>query len=493
MPINFGILQPTQPAQTQVIVTPQQSGGGDGLGGMLGGLQSLFGGIKGSFGANPVSTANQAVQMTMDKTPAAAISQSILPSSMSQAKPNPMTQSTGIQTPQNKMGLQQGASNALSIPGVQQMAAQQFPSNPVMQQLATAQATQESGLLGKPSKLATQQNNLFGMTGKGTAGSQTITGNLDSSPQQFAAYKSPQESMQAYGNLMKNDPRYQKVMSAPDFETAAKEVQKAGYATDKNYANNLISVGKQLSIGNNVNSPAAQVGAIHNAVQASNQPGASPLDVAKSYMGMSAKQNAGTLEGFFQKSGMGKIDPRSTPWCAAFANSVLASSGVNGTGSLAARSFLKWGNPTSSPSQGDIVVTSDLTGRNDPAHGHVGFYAGMSEDGTKVKILGGNESGQVMVKEYPASKVIGYRTPPTAGELQAGAQGGQSQIPAQNIPSVGIQAPQYQQAGILSGGQGQKQNQDNQKPGQQQQSQPGQGSQYNSGQNQFNLLNASFK
>ena len=75
-----------------------------------------------------------------------------------------------------------------------------------------------------------------------------------------------------------------------------------------------------------------------------------------------------------------RIDPRETPWCAAFVNAVLGASGGEGTGKLNARSFLGFGQFTDTPQKGDIAVfwRDDPDGRK----GHVGFYAGeVTRDG----------------------------------------------------------------------------------------------------------------
>ncbi len=146
--------------------------------------------------------------------------------------------------------------------------------------------------------------------------------------------------------------------------------------------------------------------------------GQSPFQVAQSFLGTGEKQQTQVIENFLTKSGAGKVSIQNTPWCAGFANAVLKSTGHGSTGSLAARSFLNYGAPTSKPSQGDVVVFSDLTRANSPAHGHVGFYAGPGDKDGYIKVLGGNQGGSVSIKEYPASKVLGYRVPPTAEELQ---------------------------------------------------------------------------
>ena len=330
------------------------------------------------------------------------------------------------------------------------------------------------------------------MTGNGTAGSTTQTGNLDTSPQQFAKYNNPEESMAAYAKTMQN-PRYQDVVNAPDFKTAAENVQKAGYATDPKYADNLIKtndqIQRQMSIGNNVNSPQAQVASIHAATQASADPRATVMKTAQAYLGDSNTQHADVLSSFLQKSGGAAVNPKTTPWCASFANSVLMSSGAGGTGSATARSFLGYGTPTKTPTQGDVVVMSDLTGANNPMHGHVGFYAGEGDSPGTIKVLGGNQSGQVSVKQYSADKVLGYRTPPTVSELTNGQVNPSNTGPELN-PAIQAQSaniPQAQTAGLLSGGQqGQKKQQGQ---GQAPQGRPGQGTEYKSG-NQFNLLNA---
>jgi len=146
--------------------------------------------------------------------------------------------------------------------------------------------------------------------------------------------------------------------------------------------------------------------------------GKAPYEVAQSFLGDGRQSHAEVIGDFLQKSGVGKVNIQNTPWCAGFANAVLSSTGHGSTGSLAARSFLGYGKPTSNPSQGDVVVFSDLTGNNSPAHGHVGFYAGEGDKDGYIKVLGGNQSGNVSIKEYPASKVLGYRVPPSAQELQ---------------------------------------------------------------------------
>jgi len=133
-------------------------------------------------------------------------------------------------------------------------------------------------------------------------------------------------------------------------------------------------------------------------------PGATPVvQAAQRYVGMTEHKDRSRLKTFLG------IDPRRTPWCAAFVNSVLERTGFTGTDSLMARSFLNYGVRTHSPAVGDIAVFR--RGRS-PRSGHVGFYVG--EDDTYVHVLGGNQRGGVSIAQYPKNLLLGYRKITTA-------------------------------------------------------------------------------
>ena len=138
------------------------------------------------------------------------------------------------------------------------------------------------------------------------------------------------------------------------------------------------------------------------------------MEVAKDYLGMTERSNSKIISAFIKQSAGTDIDPRVTPWCAAFLNAVIGASGGKGTGQLTARSFLNYGTKTDTPSPGDIVVFS--RGGN-AAAGHVGLYAGEVTKGGEryIKVLGGNQSNSVSIAEYPASTLLGVRKPPKAG------------------------------------------------------------------------------
>jgi flagellar protein FlgJ len=63
----------------------------------------------------------------------------------------------------------------------------------------------------------------------------------------FRAYDSYEHAMTDYANLLKNNPRYAGVLSASrSVEGFAHGMQKAGYASDPNYAKKLISIMQQI-------------------------------------------------------------------------------------------------------------------------------------------------------------------------------------------------------------------------------------------------------
>lgn len=106
----------------------------------------------------------------------------------------------------------------------------------------------------------------------------------------------------------------------------------------------------------------------------------------------------------------------STAWCSAAVGWALSAAGFPNTKSLAARSYLKYGRKLDKPEPGCIVVFW----RDSPAswQGHVGFY--VRDDGTHVRVLGGNQNNAVTEASYSKSQVLGYRMPvkPTVRELR---------------------------------------------------------------------------
>jgi flagellar protein FlgJ len=104
----------------------------------------------------------------------------------------------------------------------------------------------------------TNSHNLFGIKAsadwKGKVVEATTTeyvnGKAQSKVERFRAYDSYADSFKDYGKLLASNPRYEKVLaSAGDASSFAQGLQKAGYATDPNYATKLTSIIKRSLAG----------------------------------------------------------------------------------------------------------------------------------------------------------------------------------------------------------------------------------------------------
>jgi flagellum-specific peptidoglycan hydrolase FlgJ len=109
-----------------------------------------------------------------------------------------------------------------------------------------AQAALESGYGASTIRNA---RNLFGMKGSGPAGSVTartrevVRGQSVYVNARFRAYNTWLESVIDHARLLSTNPRYARAMAVRNDPRAfAREVQRAGYATDPNYANSLIRI-----------------------------------------------------------------------------------------------------------------------------------------------------------------------------------------------------------------------------------------------------------
>jgi uncharacterized protein (TIGR02594 family) len=95
-------------------------------------------------------------------------------------------------------------------------------------------------------------------------------------------------------------------------------------------------------------------------------------------------------------------------WCADFMNFILGQTGQSGTGSRAARSFLKYGKPIDGPRVGAIVV---FTRGGNGQSGHVGIVRGTDGDGNPI-VISGNHGNKVSESMYSKNRVLGYFMPP---------------------------------------------------------------------------------
>lgn len=139
-------------------------------------------------------------------------------------------------------------------------------------------------------------------------------------------------------------------------------------------------------------------------------PSAPWLDIAKGDLGTreapSATDNPAVVS-YYAEAGHPEIAHDDVAWCAAFVGAMLARAGYPNTGSLAARSYLNYGTKLERPVPGCIVVF--WRGSPTSWEGHVAFY--VRDDGTHVRVLGGNQSDAVTEASYPKTQVLGYCWP----------------------------------------------------------------------------------
>lgn len=123
----------------------------------------------------------------------------------------------------------------------------------VLASLVIAQGCLESGF--GTSGLSKQAYNLFGI--KGTYNGKYVLmwtseqdkyGNVERVQAKFRKYPSYAESLADLGSLYNRLDRYKAVVGETDYKKACRAVQKAGYATDINYANKLITMIEQYKL-----------------------------------------------------------------------------------------------------------------------------------------------------------------------------------------------------------------------------------------------------
>jgi uncharacterized protein (TIGR02594 family) len=100
-------------------------------------------------------------------------------------------------------------------------------------------------------------------------------------------------------------------------------------------------------------------------------------------------------------------------WCSSFVNWVMTKSKLTGTNSAAAASWLGWGEKTTAKN-GAIAVIKNAKAANSSlttTGNHVGFL--VKETATHYVLLGGNQSNQVKVSNFPKTSwtLRGYRWP----------------------------------------------------------------------------------
>lgn len=132
-------------------------------------------------------------------------------------------------------------------------------------------------------------------------------------------------------------------------------------------------------------------------------------EIAKTKINLTEKDSF--LAKFLHKYGF-QINPEKTAWCAAFINACEREAGNRGTNSLAAQSFLKYGDPVKEEDiqPGDIVIFSRGV---HSWQGHVGYFESWSDDyvsgSAGLRVLGGNQDNKVCSKVYGKERLLGIR------------------------------------------------------------------------------------
>lgn len=110
------------------------------------------------------------------------------------------------------------------------------------------------------------------------------------------------------------------------------------------------------------------------------------------------------------------VEHDEVPWCSAFVNYICWLLRLPRSKSLRARSWLEVGTAVQlkDAEVGDIIVLKRGKGSQPgpeviDAPGHVGFYAGLSDDEHLIEVLGGNQSDSVKVSRYPVDSLLGVR------------------------------------------------------------------------------------
>jgi uncharacterized protein (TIGR02594 family) len=113
---------------------------------------------------------------------------------------------------------------------------------------------------------------------------------------------------------------------------------------------------------------------------------------------------------------MGQDVEDEVPWCSSFINRLAWFCRLPRSRSAAARSWLDVGVPVSidqaQPGANDVVILKRGNGPQPGpevfrAPGHVGIYMGV--EGTRVRVLGGNQGNTVSLASFPLSSILGIR------------------------------------------------------------------------------------
>lgn len=169
------------------------------------------------------------------------------------------------------------------------------------------------------------------------------------------------------------------------------------------------------------------------------------LDKIIGYIGTREDHNNPVVLRFFKEAGHPEIKSTSVAWCAAIVGAVLFETGYKNTGSLAARSYEKYGTKLVKPKPGAIAVFA--RGGKNSGLGHVGVVEKVIGD--SIQIVSGNDADMVRRSTRPTASAIAFRWPVPATAAKAAvepkpitnskiAQGGGAVVAAETV-DTGIQ------------------------------------------------------
>lgn len=117
------------------------------------------------------------------------------------------------------------------------------------------------------------------------------------------------------------------------------------------------------------------------------------------------------ITGWFKELGYPEIQDDETAWCSLTINIMAKRCGLEYSGKLDARSWMKIGKATDDPHVGDVVVF--WRGQRSGWQGHVGLFAGYDADKKKIFVLGGNQGNMLGIRAYPVNSfdfgLLGFR------------------------------------------------------------------------------------
>jgi len=99
-----------------------------------------------------------------------------------------------------------------------------------------------------------------------------------------------------------------------------------------------------------------------------------------------------------------------TSWCSSFVNWCVAGAKIAGTGNVAARSWMTWGQSLHAPRPGCVTVLW----RDSPQSwkGHVAFFVKADpHNANRIILLGGNQGDSVCEAAFDKSRVLAFRWP----------------------------------------------------------------------------------